>query len=137
MKSLLTLTLFAAFATAAVADIQSPPACFQGPARKFGRGISNVLYGITELPSTFFDVNATEGNSAAFGYGVHLGLCRSFYRFGKGWYDILSAPLPTYGGTYRQPYPSDLVWGHRGYGEFPPELGFETRFDYSRLYNDY
>jgi putative exosortase-associated protein (TIGR04073 family) len=137
MKSLLSLTLFAAFATAAVADIQSPPMAAQGPGRKFGRGISNILFGITELPCTFVAVNHKEGNSAAFAYGVHLGLARSFYRFGKGWYDVLSAPLPTYKDSYCPPYGLDLVWGHNGYAEFPPELGFETRFSYSREYNGY
>jgi len=137
MKFLLSLTLFAAFATAAVADIQCPPMAAQGPGRKFGRGLSNIIWGITELPYTMVLVNYAEGNSAMSGYGVHLGLARSCYRFGKGWYDVLSAPIPTYKESYRQPYGSDLVWGHQGYAEFPPELGFETRFEYSREYKGY
>ncbi len=137
MKFLLSLTIFAALATGAVADIQAPPMSREGPARKFGRGLSNVLFGFTELPCTMMQVNSQEGNSAAAGYGFHLGLSRTCYRFGKGWYEILSAPFPTYRNSYRSPYYSDLIWGQNGFGEFPPELGFETRFDYSREYNGY
>jgi len=132
MKFLLSLSLVAAFATAAVADIQVPPMADQGPVRKFGRGVSNILYGVTEIPYTMAGINYTQGNSAAFGYGVILGVHRTFYRFGKGWYDVLSAPLPTYKESYRPPFPSNLIWGHNGYSEFPPELGFESRFDYVR-----
>ena len=137
MKSLLALSLLAAFATSAVADIQAPPMSEQGPGRKFGRGISNIIYGFTELPYNILQINETEGNSAGFSYGVHRGLARSFYRFGKGWYDVVTAPFPTYKSSYRPPYPSNLVWGHNGYTEFPPELGFETRFNYSRTYQGY
>src|SRR5690606_31564549 len=130
-------TLIAAFATSAVADIQAPPMSQQSAGRKFGRGISNILYGFSELPYNIIYVNETEGNNAGFGYGVHLGLARSFYRFGKGWYDVISPPLPAYKSSSRPPYPSNLVWGHNGYTEFPPELGFETRFNYSRTYQGY
>lgn len=137
MKFLLSLTLFASLTVGAFADIQCPPMAQQGPVRKFGRGISNIAFGITELPVTFARINDTEGNSAAFGYGIHLGLSRSFYRIGKGFYDVFSFCLPTYKESYRQPYPSDLVWGVNGYSEFPPELGFDTRYNYSRTYYGY
>jgi hypothetical protein len=36
-------------------------------------------------------------------------------------------------GSYYPPYRSDIPWINSGYSEFPPELGFETRYDYSRL----
>lgn len=137
MKFLLSISLVVAFAAAALADIQAPPMSDQGPVRKLGRGLSNILYGITELPCSMAIVNNLEGNSAAGGYGVVLGLQRSFYRFGKGWYDFVSFPLPSYNESYRPPYPSNLIWGQHGYAEFPPELGFETRFDYSREYQGY
>lgn len=137
MKFLLSITLFAALAVGAFADIQVPPMAEQGPTRKFGRGVSNILFGFSELPDTIMRINDTQGNSAACGYGVVLGLNRSFYRFGKGWYDVLSFGRPTYKETYRQPYPSDTIWGMIGYAEFPPELGFETRFNYTRTYYGY
>lgn len=137
MKFLLTTTLLAAFAVSAVADIQVPPMAEQGPARKFGRGISNIVFGFSEIPSTFMRINDTEGNGAAFGYGVVLGVNRTLFRFGAGLYDVLSFATPTYKESYRPPYASNLIWGNLGYSEFPPEIGFDTRYGYSRVYHDY
>ena len=130
MKSLLTILLAVAFGAAAYADIQSPPMVDMGPTRKLGRGLSNLLYGMTELPYTMNRINETEGNSAAFGYGVVKGLGRSLFRFGVGWYEILTFPAPCYKSSYRPPYPSTIPWTQGGYTEFPPELGFESRYDY-------
>ncbi len=138
MKFLLSLSLVVAFAGAAVADIQSPPASQHTPVRKLGRGISNVLYGWSEIPFTMSATNDVEGNSAAFGFGIVQGVHRAFYRFGKGIYEIATSPAPTYKGSYRPPYSSAYIWGaYHGYTEFPPELGFETRFNYSRTYHGY
>jgi putative exosortase-associated protein (TIGR04073 family) len=135
-KFLPLLSLFVLSATA-LADIHEPPMADLGPIYKLGRGVANVIFGVTEIPYSICVINDTKGNSAAAGYGVLLGVQRTAYRFGKGWYDISTAPLPTYRGTYRQPYPSNLVWGRAGYSEFPPELGFESRFNYSRQYLGY
>ena len=137
LSSILSVSLVLAFAGAAVADIQAPPMSEQGPTRKLGRGISNVAFGVIEIPYTVGVVNATEGNSAAAGYGVILGVHRFLRRLGSGLYDIATHPAPTYRGTYRSTLPSDVIWGQNGYAEFPPELGFETRFDYSRTYPSY
>ena len=130
MKSLLTILLAVAFGAAAYADIQAPPMTDMGPTRKLGRGLSNVLFGITELPCTMDKINCTEGNSAAFGYGVVKGIGRTLFRFGVGWYEIISFPAPCYKSSYRPPYQSNVPWVQGGYEEFPPELGFESRYDY-------
>ena len=57
-----------------LADIQAPPQSDQGPTRKLGRGLGNILYGSSELLNSMSDVNYSEGNSAAFSYGLVRGL---------------------------------------------------------------
>ena len=130
MKSLLTILLAVAFGAAAYADIQSPPMTDMGPTRKLGRGLANMLFGFSELPYTVATINDRQGNGAAWGYGVVKGFGRSLFRFGVGWYEILTFPAPCYKSSYRPPYPSNIPWTQGGYEEFPPELGFETRYEY-------
>ncbi len=132
MKHFLPVIALALLASLAQADIQQPPASDFGPTRKLGRGIGNICFGITELPTSMASVNYFDGNSAAFSYGIVRGLGRFFARFGYGLYDTLLFPFPTYRGTYAPPYRSNVQWIHRGYSEFPPELGFESRYPYVR-----
>ena len=136
MKTLLSLLTLALLGTAAFADIQNPPAAVQTPIRKLGRGLSNMIYGISELPYTTCTINQEEGNNAAFSYGVLLGFHRSVYRFGMGFYEVVTFPIPHYKHSYRQPYPSNIPWVHSGYTEFPPELGYESRLNYVREYGN-
>jgi len=121
-------------ASVCMADIQAPPASEQGPTRKLGRGISNIAYGSTELFDSMVSVNYFDGNNAAWSYGIVRGLGRMFARLGYGFYETALFAFPTKNGTYRQPYRSDIPWLQSGYSEFPPELGFESRYNYVRLY---
>jgi len=121
-------------ASVAFADIQSPPASDYGPTRKLGRGLANIAFGSTELINCFVEVNYSEGNSAAWSYGIIRGTGRTLARLGWGIYEVALFPFPTMKGTYRPPYKSDIPWIHCGYAEFPPELGFETRYHYCRDY---
>jgi len=130
MKSLLTILLAVAFGAVAYADIQAPPMSDMGPTRKLGRGISNVLFGFTELPNTVCKVNERQGNAAAFSYGVTKGIGRSLFRFGIGWYEIVTFPAPCYKSSYRAPYRSNIPWINGGYEEFPPELGWNSNNPY-------
>lgn len=129
---LLPLTALLATAALSMADIQQPPSSEWGPTRKLGRGLGNICFGITEIPTSMASVNYFEGNSAAFSYGVVRGVGRMFARLGYGIYDTLLFPFPTYKGTYAPPYKSNVQWMWRGYSEFPPELMFETRMPYVR-----
>lgn len=132
MKSLLCSLLVVAFGTAAFADIQAPPASDYGPTRKLGRGLGNIAFGITEIPYQWAVVNDMEGNAAAFSYGLVRGTGRVLARLGYGIYEVALFPFPTQKGGYTPPYRSDIPWINSGYSEFPPELGFETRYDYVR-----
>jgi putative exosortase-associated protein (TIGR04073 family) len=134
MKALLTAALVAGFATACCADIQDPPSNDYGPTRKLGRGLSNMVFGWSEIPVTIAKINKDEGNSAAAGYGVVRGVGRGFARFGAGLCEVLLWPIPVYRGTYLPILPSDIPWIHGGYQEFPPELGNESKYPYVRDY---
>ena len=132
MKAAATLLAVFAFASAALADIQQPPASDYGPTRKLGRGLANVAFGVTEIPDSMAAVNYSEGNSAAWSYGLVRGVGRMFARLGYGFYEIATFPAPTVRGSYRPPYKSIIPWINGGYEEFPPELGWETRYNYVR-----
>ena len=131
MKVLLSLLLLAATIISVHADIQDPPMNDMGPTRKLGRGLSNILYGATELPNSMSTMNEREGNAAAFSYGVVRGVGRTLFRVSMGVYEVATFPF-TYNGTYKAPYLSNIPWIQGGYQEFPPELGFETRYRYVR-----
>jgi putative exosortase-associated protein (TIGR04073 family) len=134
MKSLLCLALVSLLSATALADIQDPPGNDQGPTRKFSRGLANVAFGVTEVIITSTEINDREGNTAAFTYGPIKGLGRFVFRTGAGLWEMLSFPFATNKGTYKPPYRSNTPWIHGGYDEFPPELGFESRYRYSRNY---
>ena len=123
-----------ALAASAVADIQDPPANDYGPTRKLGRGIGNFLYASSELPVSVCNVNKEEGNAAAASYGVVRGLGRSTARHFVGLFEIFTFPFPIWHDSYRPVLPSDIPYIHAGYSEFPPELGFETKYPYCRDY---
>lgn len=94
-----------------------------------------MLYGSSEIFDSMSDVNFTDGNSAAFSYGLVRGLGRTFARLGYGVFETLTFPFPTNHGTYSPPYNNNIQWLNSGYSEYPPEIGFETKYDYSRQYS--
>ena len=134
MKTLLSAAFLLAFASSSFADIQDPPSNDYGPTRKMGRGLSNLAFGIAELPATIGKINQREGNTAAAGYGVVRGLGRSGMRIGSGLFEFLTFPFPTNRRTYYPLLRSDVPYIHAGYQEFPPELGNESKYPYVRMY---
>ena len=135
MKTLLLPTaLLFGLTTIAFADIHDPPANDYGPSRKFSRGLSNVVFGISELPVQIARVNSREGNAAALSYGIVRGIGRSYWRFHTGLWEMLSFPFPRNHGTYYPILPGHIRHIHGGYEEFPPELGNESKYPYVRNY---
>ncbi len=134
MKKLIAAALLLSFVALCRADIHDPPSNAQGPTRKLGRGISNLLFGWSELPTTIHQVNSEEGNAAAFSYGVVRGVGRSTMRMQAGIFEILTWPFPALRGTYFPVLESNTHWIHSGYQEFPPELGNESKYPYTRIY---
>lgn len=134
MRRLLVVLLLIGVSASALADIQDPPAADYGPTRKLARGVSNIFFGWTEVPVTIGKINTDEGNAAAASYGVIRGSGRALARFGVGFYEAILWPFPVYKGTYNPVLRSDIPWIHRGYSEFPPEPGNETKYPYVREY---
>ena len=132
--SVLALLISAAVVAGAWADIQDPPWNDYGPTRKLGRGLGNFLFGGAEIPVVIAKVNKEEGNAAAASYGVVRGVGRAFARHGGGLIELLLFPAPTWRNSYSPMLPNDIPWIHAGYSEFPPELGFESRYPYCRDY---
>ena len=107
------------------------------PIRKLGRGIANILYSVTEIPETMLQVNDREGTAAMWSYGVVNGVRRTVHRIGYGVYDFVTFPFPTYRGSYRPPFKSNIPWIHSGFSEFPPELGNASRKQYVEFKHGY
>lgn len=140
MKKLVVIaTAFVALTGVAAADIQAPPGSTYTSTRKLGRAISNILYGFMEIPEQIVRKSDAHGRKAGWSYGAVDGTNRALRRFGYGFYELFTFTCPTYRGTFKPPYercgednriqmnPSD------GLSEFPPELGFETYYNYSRV----
>ncbi len=135
---LLSFTALTAFTVSAHADIQAPPGSLYTAERKLGRAISNILYGIVEIPEQIVRKTDKYGRKAGFSYGAVDGTSRALRRVGYGFYELFTFTCPTYRGTFKPPYercgadnriemnPSE------GLSEFPPELGFETYFNHTR-----
>jgi putative exosortase-associated protein (TIGR04073 family) len=134
MKKLIVLVLFLGTARCALADIQDPPSNDYGPTRKLGRGISNFFLAPAEITTAIATVNTNEGNSAAAGYGVMRAVGRTAMRHGAGFLEIITFATPVWRSSYYPLLPSDIPYIHAGYSEFPPELGFETKYQYVRDY---
>ena len=133
-KHLLVALVGLAMSTIAKADIQDPPGNDYGPTRKLGRGIGNFLYASSELPHSVCEVNRVEGNAAAASYGVVRGLGRSTARHFTGLFEIFTFGFPVWHDSYRPVLLNDIPYIHAGYSEFPPELGFESKYSYCRDY---
>lgn len=128
------LTIAAAIlctASGAMADIQASPGSTYTSTRKLGRAVSNILYGLVEIPEQIVRKTETHGRKAGYTYGAFDGTRRAFKRMGYGFYELVTFHCPTYHGTFKPPYercgednriemnPSD------GLSEFPPSLGAE------------
>lgn len=140
MKRLLLSSILFALAGSVYADIQAPPASEYTSTRKLGRAVSNIFYGIAEVPNTIIRWNGTEGDNAGFSVGLVEGVSRTFTRMGYGFYELVTFWAPTYKCTYRPPYQGSCgrsglkeynVWS--GFSEFPEEIGFQSKYNYCRL----
>lgn len=135
MKKLLFTLLAAGITSSCLADIQAPPDSRQTAIHKLGRGISNLLYGATELPMRMLQVNDHDGNNAAFGAGIVEGTHRTVTRIGYGIFEIATFPARTYKNSYKAPYQNIEYYPYNGYAEFSPEIGWQSKFPYNRKQN--
>ena len=122
----------------AAADIQSPPGSHYTATRKLGRALSNILYGVVEIPEMMVRRSDTYGAKAGWSYGAVDGTNRAFKRLGYGFYELITFTCPTYRGTFKPPYEKCgqdnriEMNVHEGLQEFPPELGAESYYSHVR-----
>jgi len=137
-KFLVAVTTLCVLTGFAAADIQSPPGSHYTSTRKLGRAISNILYGVVEIPEQIVRKSESYGRKAGWSYGAVDGTNRAFRRLGYGFYELFTFTCPTYRGTFKPPYEKCgqdnriEMNVHEGLSEFPPELGFETYYTHSR-----
>lgn len=62
--------------------------------RKLGRGVSNVAFGVLEIPIQIYNVNFNEGGIAACTYGLISGLGYFVVREVVGVVEIVTFPIP-------------------------------------------
>ena len=144
MKHILLSLFLAVGITGAVnADIQAPPGSQYTPTRKLGRAISNLLYSPIEIPSQVTEKTAQYGDYAGYSWGLVDGTWRMISRMGYGVYELVTFWAPTYKCTYKPPYQGNCGTSglieynpEGGLSEFPPELGFQSYYNYTRLQNN-
>lgn len=124
------------------ADIQAPPSSEYTATRKLGRALSNILYGVTEIPENIVRRTNKHGSKAGWSYGVVEGGHRTLRRLGYGVYELVTFYAPTYKCSYKPPYEGSCGSHGRiehnvsgGLSEFPPELGAESYYSHSRTQN--
>jgi putative exosortase-associated protein (TIGR04073 family) len=66
----------------------------QNAGRKLGRGISNLLFGIVEVPNQITQTTSERGGAAGCSFGIGKGLMRWIGRELVGVYEIVTFPLP-------------------------------------------
>jgi len=120
--------------SASVADIHEPPKTRYTKTRKLGRGLSNILYGWTEIPMTMhrWGENHTEQSAGIFTSGILVGTQRAGARLMYGFYEVLNYQRPLYKDSYRPVMPDINYLPIRGYEEFPPQIGYLTTTGYTR-----
>ena len=137
-KILITAIALITTCTCSMADIQAPPGSEYTSSRKLGRAISNILYGVVEIPEQIVRKNEKYGRKAGWSYGAVTGTRKAFSRMGYGFYELFTFRCPTYHGTFKPPYEKCGTDGNismnvsDGLSEFPPELGAEGYYSHVR-----
>ena len=126
MKKFILILATASIAGLSCADIQAPPAEKHTFVRKLSRAVSNIVYGVSEMPNSFAKTEL-DGGTAETSYAVIHGAGKTAARLGYGLYELVTFPFPSYKQGYRAPYePIVRASTHpaTGFMEFPPEVGF-------------
>jgi len=95
----LFVVAFTLIAPLAWADTTDQPPSGNNALRKLGRGFSNVLFGIVEVPNQVTKATSENGGAAGVAYGIPKGFVRWIGRELVGVYEIVTFPLPL--GGYR------------------------------------
>ena len=109
MKVKALAVAFLLCASLAHADNDQPPSN-QNALRKLGRGVSNLLFGIVEVPNQFTKTTSENGGAAGVTYGIGKGIVRWVCREAVGGYEIVTFPVPVprgYKPVMRPEFPNE------------------------------
>ncbi len=70
------------------------PAYSDGPLKKLGRGIWNLLTFPFEVPNRMTEANKRAGCYESVTYGLWEGLCMACFRAAMGAYEVVTFPVP-------------------------------------------
>ena len=136
MKKLAIFALFIAATSFCLGDIHEPPKMKYTKMRKLGRGVSNIVYGWTEVPMTMHRWGENREQSAGiFTAGFLQGVQRAGARLKYGIYEVVNFHKPLYKDSYRPPYASINylpMINNVGLEEFPPQIGELSTAGYTR-----
>tara|TARA_R110000850_G_scaffold202967_1_gene329048 strand:- start:780 stop:1196 length:417 start_codon:yes stop_codon:yes gene_type:complete len=134
MKRFLAIFTLVVATSVVVADIHEPPKSRYTSNRKFARGVSNILYGWTEIPMTMTRMGElhTEQSVGIFVGGFTKGVQRWGARLKYGVYEVVNFHRPLYKDSYRPAMASINYLPTSGYEEFPPQIGFISTNGYVR-----
>ena len=134
MRRILAVLVLLAFGSVSFADIHEPPKMKYTKTRKLGRGLSNIVYGWTEIPMTMTRMGElhTEQAAGIMTAGFLKGVRRAGARLTYGFYEVINYQRPLYKDTYRPVMPSINYLPMHGYEEFPPQIGYLTTAGYTR-----
>ncbi|MEM9282903.1 MAG: exosortase system-associated protein, TIGR04073 family [Verrucomicrobiota bacterium] len=134
MKKFLAVLVLASVGSLGIADIHEPPKTKYTKARKLSRGVSNILYGWSEIPATMYRWGElhTEQSAGIFYGGFIQGFQRAGARMKFGIYEVINFQRPLYKDSYRPVMPDIDYLPWRGYEEFPPQIGYLSTVGYTR-----
>ena len=136
MKKLAIFALFIAATSFCLGDIHEPPKMKYTKMRKLGRGVSNIVYGWTEIPMTMHRWGENREQVAGiFTAGFLQGVQRAGARLKYGIYEVVNFHKPLYKDSYRPPYASINylpMINNVGFEEFPPQIGELSTVGYTR-----
>lgn len=93
-------------APAGFADTEDAPRGHNA-ARKLGRGLGNVLFGVVEVPNQYTKAQAEHGGGAGWTYGVPKGIARWFGRELVGIFEVVTFPIPSYKPIMKPEWPNE------------------------------
>jgi putative exosortase-associated protein (TIGR04073 family) len=112
MKAKIAATILALVflsSTLSFAGTDDPPTG-NNALRKLGRGLSNVIFGVTEVPNQISGTTAAKGGAAGATYGTGKGFLRWICREVVGVYEVVTFPLPMGNGykpVMKPEFPTD------------------------------
>ena len=108
-KSVVVAAIMAVTVFGGISTVRADEPAIMLPVQKLGRGVSNIAFGVFEIPMKWADVNNDMGGLAGITYGTLKGVCYTIARVVVGVVDVVTFPFPL---PNCPDYPDDAGWGY-------------------------